>query len=50
MRDLWNTLPAPADVEEPLAYPHWRKALPCKLEVNRLCQVTKLMYLDILKI
>lgn len=46
MRDLWNALPAPADVEEPLAHPHWRKALPCKLAVNRLRQVAELIYLD----
>lgn len=32
MRHLWNALPAPADTEEPPAYPHWREALPCELD------------------
>lgn len=45
VRDLWNALPPPADVEEPLAYPHWRKALPCKPEVKRFCQLAECIYL-----
>lgn len=31
--DLWDSLPSPANVEEPPAHPHGREALPCR----RIC-------------